>query len=610
MAETEPDPNHPLRVVGRYALYGQLAAGGMATVHFGRLLGPVGFSRTVAIKRLHPQFAKDPEFVAMFLDEARLAARIQHPNVVATVDVVAMEEELFLVMDYIRGESLSRLLRAAKRQNIELPEGFVTNVVAGLLHGLHAAHEATDERGRPLHVVHRDVSPQNVLVGVDGVARVLDFGVAKAAARIQVTRDGQMKGKLSYMSPEQLSGASVDRRCDVFAAGVVLWETLTRERLFTGEDVSDVLTKILRDPVPPPSTVNPRVRGALDQVVMRALDKNPETRFQTARDFAVALEEATEMMSPRSVGEWVERIAGDSLERRERALAEIESVSSVNEMQLTPSDPGFMRTLKTQVRGAALPLRPTLSRPPPLARQSGPGAPPKPSAPPKPFAPTKPSVPPRLVDADEVATTIYHGPPNAQAPVEHPNERPPPLPQDAFAELPPAVIVAEPGPLLDDTGVTGSPFRSAQPWRPYAIWAGGGMLAVGALYFLLSALLAVNGNSTPAPAATVVVERPPVVDKVDKKVEKQPPEEEQAKAEPLVDPEELPIADEEVATSTEPKVARKKKAATSGHASGSSGSSTKQSHGSGQSRKSKRGDCSQPWYVDGQGIRRIKAECL
>jgi serine/threonine-protein kinase len=158
-------------------------------------------------------------------------------------------------------------------------------------------------------VVHRDVSPQNILVGTDGVARVLDFGVAKAAARVQVTRDGQMKGKLSYMSPEQLSGASVDRRCDVFAAGVVLWEALTGERLFTGEDVSDVLTKIVRDPVPPPSTVNPRVRGSLDQVVMRALDKNPETRFQTARDFAVALEESTDLMSSRSVGEWVERIA-------------------------------------------------------------------------------------------------------------------------------------------------------------------------------------------------------------------------------------------------------------------------------------------------------------
>src|SRR5690348_6055753 len=163
-SDVQPGPNlAPVRVVGRYALYAEIAAGGMATVHFGRLLGPVGFSRTVAIKRLHPQFAKDPEFVSMFLDEARLAARIQHPNVVSTVDVVAMEEELFLVMDYVRGESFSRIIRGAKRQNIELPEGFISNVVACMLHGLHAAHEATDERGQPLDVVHRDVSPQNVL---------------------------------------------------------------------------------------------------------------------------------------------------------------------------------------------------------------------------------------------------------------------------------------------------------------------------------------------------------------------------------------------------------------------------------------------------------------
>src|SRR6187549_283376 len=138
----------PLRVVGRYALYNEIAAGGMATVHIGRLLGPVGFARTVAVKRLHPQYAKDPEFVAMFLDEARLAARIQHPNVVATLDVVALEEELLLVMDYIRGEAFSRLLRAARKKGLEPPVSFVAAIVSGMLHGLHAAHEVTDERGQ------------------------------------------------------------------------------------------------------------------------------------------------------------------------------------------------------------------------------------------------------------------------------------------------------------------------------------------------------------------------------------------------------------------------------------------------------------------------------
>src|SRR5262245_51026591 len=172
-----------MSVIGRYALHGELASGGMATVHLGRLLGPVGFSRTVAIKRLHAQYAQDPEFVSMFLDEARLAARIRHPNVVPTLDVVATSGELFLVMEYVPGESLSRLARAARDRMERMPPRIVSAIMSGVLHGLHAAHEAKSERGEPLGIVHRDVSPQNVLVGTDGVARVLDFGVAKAAGR-------------------------------------------------------------------------------------------------------------------------------------------------------------------------------------------------------------------------------------------------------------------------------------------------------------------------------------------------------------------------------------------------------------------------------------------
>jgi serine/threonine-protein kinase len=336
----EPEPrDHPVRVIGRYALYGKLASGGMATVHFGRLLGPAGFSRTVAIKRLHPQFAKDPEFVAMFLDEARLAARIQHPNVVATVDVVALQEELFLVMDYIRGESFSRLMRASRKREIDVSLAVVASIICGMLHGLHAAHEARDERGQPLAVVHRDVSPQNVLIGADGIARVLDFGVAKAAARIQITRDGQMKGKLSYMAPEQLQGKVVDRRTDVFAAGIVLWEALTGRRLFDAEDTSEMLRMIVSEEIPPPSAVVPSISRSIDEIVMRALSRDVTTRYQTAREFAIALEEAVPIASPREVGEWVEQVAGDTLLHREQAVAEIEAVSSVSELSFDPRAP-------------------------------------------------------------------------------------------------------------------------------------------------------------------------------------------------------------------------------------------------------------------------------
>src|SRR5690349_19226664 len=206
------------KLVGRYALFEEIACGGMAAVHVGRLVGPVGFSRTVAIKRLHPQFAKDPEFVTMFLDEARLAARVRHPNVVPTLDVVASQGELFLVMEYVQGEAFARLLHVTKQNGQRIPRDIVCSVLVAVLHGLHAAHEAKSERGEPLGIVHRDVSPQNILVGVDGIPRVLDFGIAKAIGRYQQTGQGVIKGKLGYMPPEQVRGEAIDRRADLYAA--------------------------------------------------------------------------------------------------------------------------------------------------------------------------------------------------------------------------------------------------------------------------------------------------------------------------------------------------------------------------------------------------------
>jgi len=317
-----------VKVLGRYALHGEIAAGGMATVHFGRLLGPIGFSKTVAIKRLHPQFAKDPDFVAMFLDEARVAGRIQHPNVVSTLDVVALEGELFLVMEYIEGESLARLIRVMRASHTRIPLRVVGSILTGVLYGLHAAHEARSERGEELGIVHRDVSPQNIIVGVDGVARVLDFGIAKARGRSQTTRDGQIKGKLSYMPPEQILGEEIDRRVDVYAAGVVAWEALTCQRLFDGENEGAIVKKIIDSVVSPPSMFVPDLPPRVDEVVMRALSRDVALRFATSWEMAVALEESLGLETPRRVGAFVEACARDAIARRAARVQQLESIST------------------------------------------------------------------------------------------------------------------------------------------------------------------------------------------------------------------------------------------------------------------------------------------
>jgi len=308
--------------VGRYEVYAEIASGGMATVHFGRQLGHVGFSRLVAIKRLHPHIAKDPDFVSMFLDEARLATRIRHANVVPTLDVVAAAGELILVMDYVHGESLARLLATMAARKERVDPHVATTIGVGMLEGLHAAHEAKNERGVALEIVHRDVSPQNVLVGVDGAARVFDFGIAKAVDRLHTTQDGSLKGKIAYMSPEQLDNAPVDRRTDIWAASVVLWELLVGKRLFVADSQAALIRVIMTKPVPAPSSLG--CPPELDAVLARGLAKDPNERFSTAREMAVAIEEAFAGAPARNVSKWVDDVAKGALEARARLLDAID----------------------------------------------------------------------------------------------------------------------------------------------------------------------------------------------------------------------------------------------------------------------------------------------
>jgi serine/threonine-protein kinase len=309
-------------------MFGEIAAGGMATVHLGRLGGPAGFSRTVAIKRLHPQYAKDPDFVSMFLDEARLAARIRHPNVVPTLDVVSADGEIFLVMEYVQGASLSKLLRAASTEGAPPEAWIVATIMSGALHGLHAAHEATGEQGERLDIVHRDVSPQNILVGTDGVARVLDFGVAKAIGRLQTTREGRVKGKFAYMAPEQLYQRGVTRQADVWAAAVCTWEALTGTRLFSGDNEAAIVTSVLHEAIPPPSSVAHHLSAEIDRVVMTGLERDTSKRYGSAREMALELERCVGTAPASEVGAWVDSLAHGELAERAARVAALESASS------------------------------------------------------------------------------------------------------------------------------------------------------------------------------------------------------------------------------------------------------------------------------------------
>jgi eukaryotic-like serine/threonine-protein kinase len=314
----------PVTTAGRYVLFDVLAKGGMATVHYGRLLGSKGFARTVAIKRLHSHLASDPVHAARFVDEALLAARIHHPNVVSIIDVISEAGEAYLVMEYVHGESLAHLLSASMSAGSTVPLDVVGAVMCGALEGLHAAHEAKSDEGTALHVVHRDVSPQNILVGADGIARVLDFGVAKATGRSQSTTDGHIKGKLAYMAPEQLQGGTVDRRTDIFAAGIVLWETLTCRPLFGADTEGQVVANVVGLAIEPPSHSRSGLPKAIDLVVMRALQRTPAKRYPSARQMARELETCVGIASPARVAEWVDSLAGDVLRQRSLTVEQIE----------------------------------------------------------------------------------------------------------------------------------------------------------------------------------------------------------------------------------------------------------------------------------------------
>ncbi len=297
-------------------------------MHFARLAGPSGFARTVAIKRAHPHLARDREFALMFMDEARVAARVHHPNVVPMLDVLETPEDLVLVMEYVHGESVARLFLAAKEKGERVPPPVAASIIIDTLHGLHAAHEAKNEQGAHLAIVHRDVSPQNILVGVDGISRLVDFGIAKAAGRLHVTSDNSVKGKYAYMAPEQVRGLPVSRLTDTYAPAVVVLEQLNGEPHIWGASEPETIQKSLTSVVRPPSEIVSGLDPRLDAVLAKGLARDPELRYATARDMALDIEACMAAIRPSEIGSWVARMAGEQLAFRAAVLADMEREDS------------------------------------------------------------------------------------------------------------------------------------------------------------------------------------------------------------------------------------------------------------------------------------------
>ena len=317
----------------------------MATVYLGVAAGEAGLQRQVAVKMIHGTAETDAHLAADLLKEAKLAAKIRHPNVVPVLDVGEDPYGLFLVMEYVEGDTLAGLRRAAKRAGERIPEPIALRIVTDALAGLHAAHDLKDKNGTSLGVVHRDFSPHNILVGTDGVSRLTDFGIAKVAYTAGHTRTGKIKGKIAYMAPEQARGAKVDQRCDVWAAGVVAWEALVGERLYDTEDEIGALLKIVNEDPPRLKDVRPDLPQELDEAMHWALTRELDARCPSADALRRSMLTAYSVADTAEVAEWVRQVVGPKLVDRAKKVEDIrrlrgqvgDLMEAVRDKTVTPS---------------------------------------------------------------------------------------------------------------------------------------------------------------------------------------------------------------------------------------------------------------------------------
>ena len=309
---------------GKYRLIAHLATGGMADIYVATQTSLAGFEKLIVIKRILANLSREARFVEMFLDEARIAATLNHPNVVHIFDLGRIQGQYFIAMEYLPGESLSTLIRACRKRKIRIPPELAAGMISQAAEGLHHAHTMTGRDGKSLGIVHRDVSPQNVFVLYDGGVKVVDFGIAKAELRSTKTQTGTLKGKYAYMSPEQILGQELDARSDVFALGVVLWECLTRRKLFNQENDLKLLQAITEEDAPSPRSVDPEVPELLAEITKKALARNPDERYLSAAELRSALRRylraTTEDWDNLAIGNFMQDLFDDRMRDKRRLI--------------------------------------------------------------------------------------------------------------------------------------------------------------------------------------------------------------------------------------------------------------------------------------------------
>jgi eukaryotic-like serine/threonine-protein kinase len=344
----------PGMVLGRYELLLPIAQGGMATVWAARQRGTRGFNKTVAIKTMLPTLTEDPQFEQMFLDEAALAAKIHHPNVAEILDLGEQDEVLYIVMEWVDGEALSVIHKATRKNQGQIPIRLSMRIAMQASAALHAAHELRDENDVPLMLVHRDVSPQNILCTYDGIVKLVDFGVAKATGRAGgETSAGQLKGKVPYMSPEQARGGNVDRRTDIFAMGIVLYKLTTGLHPFLGENDLVTMRNIISRPLLPPRVKNPGFPPEVEQILIKCLQKDPEKRYQTMAELGLAVERALHAMgiADDELGGYVRTLMGDRGAKRRAAIRD--AARAADERFATGTYPSPVATPQTVHEGVS-----------------------------------------------------------------------------------------------------------------------------------------------------------------------------------------------------------------------------------------------------------------